>query len=335
MINTIAGKKIYHILVPDIAKVRIERARHRRVMVFLKIFFRVQETYFKKHSNKLKLNSERKKDILRNFALLIEKEYNVFPEVDNQIHDKYFTRRIRVEKDPNTGLFYVFIDDKKLFYKRGMSKSSIIYSFNTVSFEQDYASPHRYLTVDNYFIGVIKPNNMQNEELDSFEVSDGDIVVDAGVAEGNFALSVVEKASKVYIVEGDAKWCEALKQTFLPYKEKVEIIQKNLSNINDKDNITLTELMTQYNINRIDFLKMDIEGYEKQALYGGSLNKEKAVNIAKMAICVYHNPEDEMEISKIVTQQGYKAYLTKGYMVVADYKNPIIRKVILRAHKEN
>jgi 16S rRNA A1518/A1519 N6-dimethyltransferase RsmA/KsgA/DIM1 with predicted DNA glycosylase/AP lyase activity len=48
-------------------------------------------------------------------------------------------------------------------------------------------------------------------------VAEGDVVVDAGAAEGNFALSVIDKASKVYIIEGDAGWCEALRQTFLPY----------------------------------------------------------------------------------------------------------------------
>jgi 16S rRNA A1518/A1519 N6-dimethyltransferase RsmA/KsgA/DIM1 with predicted DNA glycosylase/AP lyase activity len=84
--------------------------------------------------------------------------------------------------------------------------------------------------------GVKKVCNKKH--VDSFGVSEGDIVVDVGAAEGNFALSVVEKANKVYIIEGNAAWCDALRQTFLPYKEKVEIIQKFLSDVADDDHVT-------------------------------------------------------------------------------------------------
>jgi predicted RNA methylase len=161
----------------------------------------------------------------------------------------------------------------------------------------------------------------------------GGVVVDVGAAEGNFALSVVEKVRKLYIVEGDAEWCEALKQTFLPYKDKVVIIQKYLSNVNDGDNIALTGLVEKYHIDKIDFLKMDIEGCEKQALCGGIMNNMKFMNIIKMVICVYHNPEDEVEISNFVSRYGYKYYLTSGYMYFPDSTDPPIRKAILRAYK--
>jgi hypothetical protein len=281
-----------------------------------------------------KFDDTRKKDILRIFTKIKKSGCVTFPDMNASIREKYFTRNLKIEQDPGTKLFYVLVDDgKKLFYKRGMDETSIKQAFNSVSFEQDFESPHRYLTNDRHFIGVIESNKKHYDD-NSFGINKNDVVIDAGAAEGNFALSVIDTASKIYLIESDPEWCEALTQTFLPYKEKVEIIQKNLSDTNNDNNITISELLTKYTINKIDFLKMDIEGYEKQTLYGALINKEKIANITKMAICVYHKPEDELEISNFLSNQGYKFYLTKGYMILLD-PNPAllpIRKTVLRAY---
>jgi len=76
---------------------------------------------------------------------------------------------------------------------------------------------------------------------------------------------------------------------------------------------------------------MDIEGCEMQALCGGVIDDVKFVNIDKMAICVYHRPTDEIEISNFVSRYGYKFYLTEGYMFFPDGNELQIRKSILRA----
>ena len=138
----------------------------------------------------------------------------------------------------------------------------------------------------------------------------------------------------MFIVEGDAAWCAALRQTFLPYKDKVEIIQKYLSDISDDAHITLKDLFEQYSIYKVDFLKMDIEGYEKRALCGGVIGGGvNFVGIDKMAICTYHNSDDEFDFSNFVSRYGYKFYLTDGYMVLLDSDEFPIRKAILRAYK--
>ncbi|MDR0374041.1 MAG: FkbM family methyltransferase [Nitrososphaerota archaeon] len=333
-------KKLYYKSVPYAIRIKIKKIRHREEINFSDTYFKYQETHFKCHMTDSVYDDTRKTDILRIFSFLRKNGLNMFPDMDSLIHEKYFTRKLKIEKDSNTGLFYVLVDNKKLFYKPGMTENSVKYSFNGVSFEQDFASPHRYLSNDNYFVGVIESDTNQISS-DDFGINEGDVVVDVGAGEGNFALSIIEKVSKVYIIESDAEWCEALKQTFLPYKEKVEIIQKYLSDINDDNNITLTSLIEKYNINKIDFLKMDIEGYEKQALRGGTINDTKFANINKMAICTYHNPEDETEISNFVSQYGYKFHLTDGYIVVSDLNSPPsektpfpIRKGVLRAYKQ-
>jgi len=325
-------KNVYRKVIPFSVRAKIWRIRHSKELEILKKNIEQQEEYFKDHIDDFTLDDARKTDMLRIFSLLRKKGATAFPEMDAFIHEKYFTRKLKIEKDTVSGLFYVLVDNKRLFYKRSLDESSAVQSFNSVSFEQDYASPHRYLTNDKYFVGVME-TDVKQVIGDSFGVNDGDVVVDAGAAEGNFALSVIEKASKVYIIEGDAEWCEALKQTFSVYKEKVEIIQKYLSNVSDNNNITLVDLIDKYNINKIDFLKMDIEGCEKQSLYGGMINDVKFIDINKMAICTYHNPEDEVEISNFVSQHGYKFYLTDGYMFFPDSNNPPIRKAILRAYK--
>jgi hypothetical protein len=326
-------KKLYYRFVPFSIRVQIGRIKHRKEINFSKTCFERQEIYFKRHIDDFVFDDARKADMLRIFSFLRKNGCVTFPEIDASISAKYFARKLKIEKDSNTDLFYVLIDNKKLFYKNGMDEVSVRRSFNSVSLEQDYASPHRYLTNDRYFVGVMELNAQQFSGGDSFGVNEGDVVVDGGAAEGNFALSVIDKASKVYIVEGDAEWCEALRQTFLPYGEKVEIIQKYLSDNDDDDNVSLVNLVKQYRIDKIDFLKLDVEGYEKQTLRGSIMADAKFVNVNKMSICVYHNPEDEAEISNFVSQHGYKSYLTNGYIVFPDSSNPPIRKAVLRAYR--
>ncbi|MCL2359367.1 MAG: FkbM family methyltransferase [Nitrososphaerota archaeon] len=335
--TNITVKKMYYKFAPFGVREKIERFRRRKEIDFFKTCFEQQETYFRDHLDEFRYDDAKKTDILRVFSLLKEKGPVTFPEMNELIRKKYFTRKLEIKKDSATGLFYVLVDNnKKLFYKSGMDEISVYRSFNSVSLEQDYASPHRYLTNDQYFVGVMNSDAKQvsDRDEDSFGVTNNGIIIDVGAAEGNFALSVIEQASKVYIIESDAAWCEALKHTFSPYKEKVEIIQKYLSNISDDNHITLNDLIKEYNIDKVNFLKMDIEGYEKQALHGGTIEDNAGfVNIDKMAICTYHNPEDDFEISNFVSQYGYNIYLTKGYIFFPDSNNPPIRKAVLRAYR--
>ncbi|MCL2358316.1 FkbM family methyltransferase [Candidatus Bathycorpusculum sp.] len=331
-------KKLFYKFVPFPIRMEIEQFILRYETKSSKRYIERQEAYFKYHIDEFRFNDERKADILRIFSFLKKNGATTFPDMADSIRKKYFTRKLEIKKDLTSGLFYVLIDNnKKLFYKRDNNEKSVYRAFNSVSLEQDYASPHRYLTNDQYFVGVTTPEtNQVGRREDSFGVTNGGIVIDAGAAEGNFALSVIEKASKIYIIESDAGWCEALKHTFSPYREKIIIIQKHLSDVSDKDNITLNDLIEKYQINKIDLLKMDIEGFEKQALQGGTTkNKAFFADINKLAICTYHNPEDEFEISKFATQYGYKSHLTQGYIFFPDANPTPIRKAVLRAYREN
>lgn len=120
-----------------------------------------------------------------------------------------------------------------------------------------------------------------------FQVEEGDIVVDLGGSNGIFSFSVLDKKpSFIYVVE--------------PISDQVKLIDENLGDyphstlhgaisdlkkINSMDwgvfqdnNITtysFSEFLEKYNINKIDFMKVDIEGGEYDIF------KEEHINFLK------------------------------------------------------
>lgn len=160
-------KKLYHKAVPFQIKTKIGEIRHRREINLSKKWFNNQEAYFKSHMTEFSFDETRKSDMLRTFSFLKKHGCVTFPDLDPSINKKYSARKLKIEKDSTTGLFYVLVDNKKLFYKRGLDEISVNRSFNSVSLEQDYASPHRYLSNDHYFVGV----------MDSAQLGRGGVIV--------------------------------------------------------------------------------------------------------------------------------------------------------------
>lgn len=135
------------------------------------------------------------------------------------------------------------------------------------------------------------------------------ILVDAGVAEGNFALRYIDDVDKAYLIESDPRWLEVLRLTFAPYNEKVIFIDKQLGKRNNDIEVTLDTIIGD---GVCDFIKMDIEGAEPDALLG-------AINVLKhnhpfLSVCAYHNIEDEKYIRFILNALGYTTDCSKGYM---------------------
>jgi len=144
------------------------------------------------------------------------------------------------------------------------------------------------------------------------KVNAGDIVIDAGVCEGNFALRYVDICSKMYLFESDKRWLEPLNQTFKNYRDKVEIIPRFLSNVTDEKNITIDDALPDFHGEKI-FLKMDIEGAETLALRGAE--KILTNNKVKASICSYHNADDLIRIKGILQKYGYRTSTSAGWMV--------------------
>ena len=136
----------------------------------------------------------------------------------------------------------------------------------------------------------------------------GSVIVDAGTCEGNFALRYIEKAKKVYLIEPDPLWMQALQRTFQPYRNKVVFCSKFVGKQDSADTITIDSLVSE----RADFIKMDIEGAELDALAGAKRTLEDSH--AKCAICSYHRWHDEKAIRKMLEGYGYTTSTSQGYM---------------------
>lgn len=226
----------------------------------------------------------------------------------------YPAKAVEIFYDDKAGMRYVMMGDKRLYYKKRYSLKRIRRGFSDLMREQDVKSPHLYLT-DNFFVG------------------NDDVVADIGAAEGNFALSVVEDAKKIYLFEYDKEWCEALKVTFAPWKEKVEIINKKVAGHNDSRHVRIDTLFEERK--DINFIKIDVDGAERQVL--DSCKKTLEANRpAKIALCTYHKNNDEEEFTDLLKRYGFTVSLSDGYMIpVTDkkMKAPYLRKGLIRAIK--
>lgn len=73
--------------------------------------------------------------------------------------------------------------------------------------------------------------------------------------------------------------------------------------------LSIDDLVKKQGLNRVDFIKMDIEGAEAEALMGAS-GTIQTFN-PKLAICVYHKKDDFYKIPTLIQQlcDGYSFYL--------------------------
>jgi len=243
---------------------------------------------------------------------LRRKPLAVFPY---DFQDEYIEKNIEVFEDSEKGLKYVLLDDKKLYFKKRWGKKKIQHLYNLLCREQDTRSPHRYLAAD-------------------FGFDNGEILVDVGAAEGNFALSIVEKASKIILFEADKEWIEPLRATFEPWEYKVEIINKFVSDSSDLKNTKIDDcLLTNKGVGI--FLKIDVEGAESSLLKGSKRFLSEQMPM-KVAICTYHKQNDEIEFSSYLKQIGFKTKYTDGFMLFfydKKIKAPYFRRGLIRAEK--
>lgn len=206
--------------------------------------------------------------------------------------DEYMEYPVEVHWDCEKDLYYAVYYGKKMYMaKKYKKKEDVVDYIRALMREQDIHSPHRYIT-------------------ENFKIENGSVLIDAGVAEGNFALEHIDEVSKVYLIETDLDWIEALNYTFAPYKDKVTIVQGFLTDIVGDNTVTIDAIAKG---EKIDFIKMDIEGAEVKALAGAkeTLRKYKP----KLDICSYHNEADEQKILSSLAPYDYQTEHSKGYMV--------------------
>lgn len=193
--------------------------------------------------------------------------------------------------DEERRMFYVVHKGKRMYFSKSydsVEKATEYYKY--LLMEQDMESPHRYLT-------------------EAFCVDEGDVVVDAGVAEGNFSVEIIDKVQKLYLIEADDDWIEALKATFSDYMDKVIIIKAFISDYNEGKFSTLDTLIKE----PVNFIKMDIEGNEWDALRGAKELIRRSPKL-KIVACAYHQDADQVLIETLMDEYGMTHETSKGYM---------------------
>lgn len=246
------------------------------------------KNFFYKQSIIKRYENTLDKDILEVLNYLKYHDLDVF---NYDFVNKYKKMPIDVYFDDNNGMRYVIYNNNRMYFPSTFdSDEKVINYYRQILLEQDIESPHRYLT-------------------EEFFVNDNDIVIDAGVAEGNFALDVIDRVKHIYLVEADSEWITALKETFGKYKDKVTIIEGWLSSYNEGNVITIDKIIKE----KVNFIKMDIEGNEWEALIGARNTIAKSPNI-KLAICSYHSDFDYLLIKSILKEYGLSCTPSKGYM---------------------
>ncbi|MBQ8318567.1 MAG: FkbM family methyltransferase [Lachnospiraceae bacterium] len=226
--------------------------------------------------------------------------------------DKYCAKEIEISCDDRNGLKYLYDDmGHKLYFPRKMSKKQIVDYYRTLLMEQDDDSPHKYLDAE-----------LQERHYDT--------VLDLGGAEGNFALSVIEHSENVYIFEYDEDWVEALRFTFEPWKEKVHIIKRFVSDYSRGDVVKLDDIESLRD-SKIDLIKMDIEGEELNALIGAKSILDVNPQCV-LLLCVYHKANDYKEITNYL--EGYRVQKRKNKILFIYDKNikpPYFRYGVIKA----
>ena len=162
--------------------------------------------------------------------------------------------------------------------------------------------------------------------LNGFLPQAGDVAIDGGSYDGGTSADFAKQGAQVYAFEMDAKNY----QRCLAPAEKFGFTIENMGLSNQEDEsayssggmgsrklenhvgggliarfIDLDSYVDRKNLPRVDYIKLDIEGSELDALHGAakSITRWKP----KMSICVYHKPED------LWTLPTYIKYLRSDY----------------------
>ena len=157
-------------------------------------------------------------------------------------------------------------------------------------------------------------------------VQRGDVVIDGGAHVGTFSRFALNKGNrKVIAFEPDLRNVECLKRTFGEElgQGRLVLIQKALwsspGNLDLRRGLnsaqswvsegaarpgesvpatTIDEAVKELNLDRVDFIKLDIEGAERRAMAGA---RETLRQFApRMVLCTYHLPDDPVKITETV-----------------------------------
>ncbi len=183
-----------------------------------------------------------------------------------------------------------------------------------------------HLLVEHSFLGETNSADM---------VRHGDVVLDCGAHIGVFTHFALQRgASLVVAVEPEPTNAECLRRNFGPelVAKRVVLVEKGVwdytgrltlheSTLNSGSNtfigeeggrtmevpvMTIDRLVEELHLPRVDYIKMDIEGSEREALKGarGTLGRYRP----RLMLDAYHQPEDPVVLPAIIREahSGYR-----------------------------
>lgn len=150
----------------------------------------------------------------------------------------------------------------------------------------------------------------------NLKVESGDVVIDAGAWIGDFSAYAFEPTQTIYEVLSKTAEMNG-KDRFHPVKKGLGDKQTegalSISNSNscansivlfkseETEDIELTTIdvfVAENKLTNVDFIKADIEGFERNMLIGATETLKRFA--PKLAICTYHLPDDPQVLEKIV-----------------------------------
>jgi FkbM family methyltransferase len=189
-----------------------------------------------------------------------------------------------------------------------------------------------WLPLDQGFAGlqvvyeeVFREGNPHYYTHKACDITPEDVVVDAGASEGFFTEFALRRGARVLIVEPSSIYVEALARTFADEidsghvhvrrallgasDEKVQVTVHPCGWVTDEDpgddpgfttewvdQITLDTLAEDSPFGALDFIKMDVEGAERDAIRGGTrmLRRWRP----RLSLAVYHHPTGFLDLRR-------------------------------------
>ncbi|MDR2910312.1 MAG: FkbM family methyltransferase [Bacteroidales bacterium] len=166
-------------------------------------------------------------------------------------------------------------------------------------------------------------------------IKEGDVVIDAGASVGEFCAYTAYKKALCYAFEPTESRYEKLCVTanlnsgkIIPVKmglsdscSVAQIVTEGIASPSmvltiggtkseEIELITLDQYVNDNNIAKVDFIKSDIEGAERQLLRGAT-NVLKTF-APKLSICTYHLPDDPEVLAEIILTANPKYKIAQG-----------------------